>query len=297
MDSGSRRKSVLNLRTDFTHARLWPMQPMEIDPEGWLRNFDDEDIDVSLALLDSFIFFSNDMTFSLLRSSLASIASYDSFENSGEMWREFLDKSILTYPTGNNPNPTDSGHMFARHARTKLGFREEQIYTPDAAVKAIESSTEPATLIIIDDIVGSGDQLIETWRRGYSLSSEGFTSLHDQFTAGKLSRVYIAAPIATEQAKTRLFEELPFIELCVAHTLSSTYSARNPNTVIVPNHLRSKLHHVIEKYAPRISCTPEEAYGHGQFGLNIAFDHSVPDLTLPLIWKATENWTPLRKRS
>lgn len=297
MDGRTRQESVLSLRSDFTQARLWPMQPMDIDPAGWLRNFDEEDSEVALALLDSFLFFNEEMTLSLLRSALASIAARAPFEKNAGTWNRFLENAVITYPTGENPNPTDSGHLFARHARTKLGFREEQICTPNDAVKLAESAQNPITLFFIDDIVGSGDQLVETWTRGYVLDEGGYTTLKDQFSEGKLAGVYVAAPIATEAAKIRLLEELPYFAVCAGHTLSADYSAGHDSTALVPAPLRSKLRDVVEKYAPRLECTLNEAYGHGGHGLNLAFAHSVPDLTLPLIWKDTPNWTPLRKRT
>ncbi len=62
---------------------------------------------------------------------------------------------------------------------------------------------------------------------------------------------------------------------------------------------------LIEKYSDRL--TPQEdfiagnvqwlRYGYHEQGLLLAFDHSVPDATLPIFWSPGKyGWTPLVAR-
>lgn len=287
---------LLELRGEFSNANIWPMQPMDIDPAGWLSNFDDEDQLVASALLESFVFFNEDMVSALLRSALASIAEQPDFDAGQSAWQSFLDSVLISFPAGEEPSPTDSGYHFVRKMR-QVGFDEGRILDPPGMVNRIESLTEPAALILVDDIVGSGDQLVASWNRDYPLRSGGYTSLAEQWDEGKITAAYVVAPIVTWEARRRLAEDLPFMRVRAAHTLGPEYSALSEHTILVPEALREQLKDVVIKYAPRIGVSEDKAFGHGRLGLNLAFDHATPDLTLPLIWSSAAEWKPLRRRS
>jgi hypothetical protein len=47
-------------------------------------------------------------------------------------WQSFVRRAIVTYVTGESPNPTDSGYLFARKARQVLDLYEDQILNPAA---------------------------------------------------------------------------------------------------------------------------------------------------------------------
>ena len=289
-------KRLLESRGEFSNASIWPMQPMEIDPAGWLSNFDEEDQPVASALLESFVFFNDEMVSSLLRSALASIAGYPDFDPGIGEWERFLDNVLVSFPTGEEPSPTDSGYHFVRKMR-QFGFDEDRILDPQGMVNRIESLADPIALILVDDIIGSGDQMVASWKRDYPLRSGGYTSLASQWEEEKITAVYAISPVVTWDARRRLAEDLPFMRVRAAHTLGQEYSALSEQTILVPAALRKKLKDVVIKYAPRIGITEEKAFGHAQLGLNLAFDHATPDLTLPLIWSSTAGWKPLRRRS
>ena len=291
------KTSLLTARTEFSKARIWPMQPMEIDPSGWLENFAPEDRHVAVALLDTFMFFNGEMTKTLLESALASLAAQPEYSDSPHKWESFLRRALITFPTGETPSPTDSGYMFVRIARQQFGFPESQIVDPQGAVVKVDASQEPVPVIFVDDIVGSGDQLIETWCRDYPLREGGFTSLNDQWEGGEIESVHVVAPIVTWAANQRLTEDYPYFGIGKAHILGPEYSAKNSRTVLVPEELRTDLTRVITKYSPKCGFSGKDAFGHNELALNIAFEHSFPDLSLPLLWSESSDWKPLRKRS
>jgi len=37
-------------------------------------------------------------------------------------------------------------------------------------------------------------------------------------------------------------------------------------------------------------------HGFHNLGLGVAFEHSVPDATLPVFWHSSDDWKPLRRR-
>ncbi|VXC12591.1 conserved hypothetical protein [Arthrobacter sp. 9AX] len=289
-------KLLLESRSEFSDSNIWPMQPMDIDPAGWMSNFDEEDRPVAAALLESFVFFNDEMVSSLLRSALASIASHPDFEAGIAAWEGFLDQVLVSFPTGEEPSPTDSGYHFVRKMR-QFGFDEDRILDPQGMANRIEHQQNSVSLILVDDIIGSGDQLVASWNRDYPLRSGGYTSLAAHWEEKKIDAVYVIAPVVTWEAKRRLGEDLPFMRVRAAHTLGQEYSALSEHTLLVPGILRKQLKDVVIKYALRIGFSEDEAFGHGRFGLNLAFGHSTPDLTLPLIWSTAEGWKPLRRRN
>jgi hypothetical protein len=88
-----------------------------------------------------------------------------------------------------------------------------------------------------------------------------------------------------------------FLRIRVAHVLGQEYSALSENTTLVPEALRARLKDVVVKYSTRIGIPEEKVFGHGRLGLNLAFGHSIPDFTLPLMWATAPDWKPLRRRS
>lgn len=296
-DPTASTEPLLAMRSEFSRAGIWPAQPMNINPAGWISNFDEEDVEVALALLESFIFFNSAMTSTLLESAMASLAAETRFANDPDEWYSFLQRAIITFPTGEEPSPTDSGYLFVRMVRQELGFAEGQIFEAGGAVRYVDKAKQAIPIIFVDDIVGSGDQLIATWKRDYRLANGGYSSLCDQWENDEIESVHIVTPITTWFARERLAEDYPYIRIGSAHVIGPEYSARHEQTALVPEGLRTDLNRIILKYAPRLGLREDEAFGHNDLGLNLAFEHSFPDLSLPMLWDESANWKPLRRRS
>ena len=68
--------------------------------------------------------------------------------------------------------------MFARKARQVLSIPEHQIRTPSDALNTLVQN--PSTpIMFVDDFVGSGNQMVATWRRQYQIESGYKTSFSD----------------------------------------------------------------------------------------------------------------------
>ena len=71
---------------------------------------------------------------------------------------------------------------------------------------------------------------------------------------------------------------------------------------MIPSAKRDAVLDLIMKYSDRYmraEAVPDYVgtYGFNELGLTIAFQHSVPDATLPIFWSCTADWNPLYRRS
>jgi hypothetical protein len=79
--------------------------------------------------------------------------------------------------------------------------------------------------------------------------------------------------------------------------LGPEYSCLDPETVLFPDHLIPGAKDFIETVSDRIGIPANKWFGFDELALAVAFSHSVPDATLPLIhWKDAE-WIPLFPRT
>lgn len=294
------REHVLQSRKKFSNMRIWPEQPSEIRPERWLDNFQPAEREHATALLEAFIYFSKPLSEQLLISAVRSAArahlvAGSTYSQQRAAWNDYWQTVLLTYPTGEVPNPTDSGQMYARWARQLLNINEERIVDPARALEiALGTGVD---VLFIDDFVGSGEQFLNTWRRRVVIDGDihSFASL---WASGYAGRVHYAPSICTSYAMRRISSEAPQIAVCAAHVLPDEASLVDPNSMYIPARLARDMASVVLDATVRtgLSACPVGPFGFHNLGLGLAFDHSVPDASLPVFWYSGHNWQPLRSR-
>ena len=72
-----------------------------------------------------------------------------------EGWRRFCNRALITIVQGENPNPSDSGWLFARKARQTLGIDQDQLREPREVVAMLADGFS-GPVVFVDDFVGSG---------------------------------------------------------------------------------------------------------------------------------------------
>ena len=167
----------------FASNQVWPLR-RKLDPERWLANFDTADRRLALQLLNSFMFFSDDLLDRMFISAIQGLSrvattAYTSRANRTTEWWRFLDNSVFTYPTGETPFVGDSGHVFVRRARDLIGIDEERILAPEDAIASIKSKN-CKNVIFVDDFCGTGNQFINTWIRPSPTAEDTFAELSNQ---------------------------------------------------------------------------------------------------------------------
>lgn len=288
---------VVNGREYLSEIGHWPVIPHEANPEIWLQNFLPDEMPTALALLDSFIHFNRAQTEKLCESAFHTLS--DSISAAGHtyaekkaMWDQFCDEAIFTHPTGEDPNPSDSGHIFIRVLRERLGFAQDQLVDA-SGVGASISSGRTSAIVFVDDFSGSGEQFLHTWRRVYQTNGIS-SSIEDVVAASGVACIYAPA-VATRYSVDRLAAEAPSVRVHAAHVLQDEYSAMHPDSTLYPEALRADAAAHLTAASARAAFNRTTTMGFHDLGLAIGFEHGVPDAAVGVIRAETDTWKKLTK--
>lgn len=286
----------------FVDTQLWPLHH-KLNAKGWLDNFTDVEKPFAVHLLNGFLYFCPDLVDQMFKNAFQSLSSRlyqpgDSYLAFQSKWRQFVDTVIVTYVTGERPNPTDSGFAFARKARQVLGIDENRIKSPEEALQHIVRREGP--VLFVDDFVGSGNQMIETWQRSYTIG--GLATSFERVGSVSSSTFYYCPVICTEKGSDRLRHACPQVLLQPAHIITDRYNAVAPNSFFWPSHLWPAALGFLQTASARAGIPDNDGNvndwrGFHKLGLALAIGDSVPDATLPIFYWEEKDWTPLIRRT
>ena len=275
----------------FSSIGIWPNRTV-LDPERWLDNFLAEEVEHALYLLNAFMYFAPSLVDQIFSASIRTIARL----MTRDQWEEFLGSVLVTLVTGEEPSVTDSGHLFARRARY-LGIPEDRIISPEQACHQIQRGFNGA-VVFVDDLVGSGNQFIATWRRTYRTPHESFMALAPMSRA----KFYYCPAFCTQLGLKRLNCDCPEVTVSPGIFIPDNYGALAPDSIVWPSRLKSTAEEFLRSASARAGIpdtggtTPDDWRGFASLGLTIAFENSVPDATLPIIYWERNGWRPLMRR-
>lgn len=298
------REFVLAKCAYFVDVHVWPRTTM-LSPLPWLENFTEDELPYAVHLLDAFLFFSNDLTDALLKGAFSDLSrrvvDHDApLARAEAQWNDFLRSVLVTFPTGEQPNVTDSGLAFARKARQVLEIPESRIMSPDEALAFVER-VGPRPVVFLDDFVGTGNQFLATWTRNYSPASQfrSFAEASAQFQV----TAYYTPILASQSGVEAIRAQAPDACVAPAHLLPPEYSALHADSLLWPASERESARNAIEAASRRAGIpdtngsSTEDWQGFGRLGLAVAFQHGVPDATLPLFYWNENDWHPLVRRT
>src|SRR5262249_49893615 len=72
--------------------------------------------------------------------------------------------------------------------------------------------------------------------------------------------------------------------------LPSESSANHPASLLRPDGLRAKSARFVEESSDRARIPAGKRWGYANLGLALAFQHGVPDATLPILWWEDNGW-------
>ncbi|MBN1458867.1 MAG: hypothetical protein JXA57_04975 [Armatimonadetes bacterium] len=298
----SSQSAILNKAGLFTNFQLWPTRD-KMDPQGWLGNFTSEELPYALVLLDGFLFYSEPLVEALFLSAVQAISAEvteraTSLTHAQALWSSFLARLRVTLVEGENPNPTDSGHLFVRMARQVLGIDQTQIVNPGEALSTVRR--DPTLVVLfVDDFVGSGNQMESTWTRRYASNGSGEASFAQLAGSGSGTFYYVPV-VATTTGMTMLKAACASLRVRPAHTLDKAYSLTHPDCFLWPDSLRPTARDALYEMSRRAGITGNCEYGWEGFhslALPLGFWHCVPDATLPLFFWDLGSWAPLLRRT
>ncbi len=297
------KELVISKCNYFVDAQLWPTK-VNLNPERWLSNFLPDEIEHAVQLLNSFMFFSDELTNRMFAASFHLLSNRIrgrgvSYQSAKITWNSFIDNVIVTPVRGEQPNISDSGFSFARKARQQLNLKEEQLMDQEACLRALIDG--PRSVMFVDDFVGSGAQFRTTWERKIKLDRNTSVSFQDLAKA-RGSSFYYCPLVCTEMGYRYLLRYCPEVIISPVHILPSRYSALDPSSFLWPDHLRPSAISFLQKASQRAGIPDnngkvDDWRGFRKLGLSIAFAHSIPDATLPILYWSKNGWKPLMRRT
>jgi hypothetical protein len=284
----------------FVDVQLWPLIA-RLNPKRWLSNFTQAESPYAIHLLNAFLYFNQSVMDQLLSAAFQALSQLihdprDAYLASQARWRQFIDTVIVTCVRGEEPNATDSGFRFLRMARQVLAIPQERILSPEDAL-AVVAAGRRSPVVFLDDFVGSGNQFTETWTRKVPLPEHAARSVSFEDLAMVMRNLqcFYCPLICTEKGRRAIVHNCPTVTLNPAHLLTDNYSATATNSIIWPRHLRGGARAFIQQASARAGVLEWEGF-HG-LALALAFEHSVPDATLPIFYWKENGWKPLIERT
>lgn len=288
----------------FSEVQLWPRR-VKVDPYSWMSNFVGEERKYATYLLNGFLFFSRELVERLFAAAFQSLSQHvvtskNSFLTARGEWRRFGGAAVIVRVTGETPSDADSGYIFTRMARDHLGIPENRIFAPDRALSClIDDPTIP--VVFVDDFVGSGNQFVTLWRRRYALPKHGLDASFAEVSPHlRAARFYYCPLVCTQAGRELIASHCPEVVLRPAHLLLPQFGVLHPDSIIWPDTLRSTAADFIRTVSERAGIPDSDGgvddwRGFHKLGLAIAFDHGMPDASLPLFTWNQNGWHPLLK--
>ncbi|MCY4514723.1 MAG: hypothetical protein OXC69_06295 [Candidatus Tectomicrobia bacterium] len=291
----------------LAEAGMWPSNdPGKVNPQPWLKNFDESEDVTAAALIDIFVYFSDQQVSQVLERALRRLLqTFGGTEQSLDARRDRilnrLETTLFVPVEGETPNPTDSGNYMCRRARQTLELSDSQVRQPASALQ--EYLNHGKTIVFLDDMVGTGSQMRGTWTREYA--SRHPKSFREAYRQTKRECYYVC--LACSKEGGRSLAAVNGIELISAHDLQERDRFEEA-LLRIPDHpsgsgLQADVEALLRKYAAtlrledymrRDKCA---LFGFGQLGLTLGFQHSMPDATLPIYWADSGgNWKTFSKR-
>jgi hypothetical protein len=291
----------------FVDFQLWPTHSV-IDKTGWLSNFPDHEKKHAVHLLNSFYHISYQLADKILITTIRNLSrelftSGDSYADLKHRWIDFLSDLIVTFPADDErPGPTDSGYYYARRMRQIVGIPQEQILSPEDAVRSIATNNVPRNVVFVDDFAGTGLQYLATWTRRIEIGPGVFSSFSDLSASGIVT-AYYAPLLATSFAKSNIRMAAAPTMLRPGHLLTERYSALNTGGLIWPPSLSATAPKFLEQASQRAHIPDTDGTatndwrGFAKLGLTFSIGDSIPDASLPLIYWEEGGWKPLKRRT
>ncbi len=280
---------------DFVSYGIWA--GLELNAlNKWISNFKtDEERYLCARMLDALIYRSGNQTLSLLKQLFSRVIP-DLARSKGlsislnDVERSFKSKVdpnariVLVIPP--NDPPTKSSHVIGRMLKRHLSFNSDWIIHPDKVQSQIG---KVENFIFIDDFLGTGHQFSDF------LADTGLKNDLDKTTC-----LYVTLA-AHADGKDYLNTWHPKIHvgsvenLDDSHALFHDIAGSFPDEVNSCEAARDFYYDLLIDRNLQVYGSNRRGYGH--FELVYAFEHAVPDNSLPVLWwKDSPSWFPLFRR-
>lgn len=282
----------------FRDTQLWPLADT-LNYKQWLENFtNDEELDIAQRILDFFIYIPDSMINQMLAIVIGKCGYY--FKRQIGKWTDddFKNNCWYSFVPGEEMKPTDSGYVFNRKLRDKLGIPEERIIGFNELQEILVKSFNQ-NVILVDDFVGSGHQTYVAWCRrlykGWTLRQLAFAKKHT---------VVYAPLIVNYKGYNSIISGCHGLGLTFIHLLNEQYSLFKQNSLCWGGDVKlyNKAMNLIFEKSKMLNIPftngrqVNDVKGYREQGLALAFEHGIPDACPPIFYWETGDWKPLMNR-
>jgi hypothetical protein len=272
---------------------------------NWLQNFKSLDEKYCAAkLLDRFVFYSEKDTIRLLEFGLNEII-FKRYVLKEEITHNFLLKNseilkmkedffskCFFLPLITMSNVSESSFAIARYLTNDLGIDEKKILDPNNLKSSVLK--ECKNIIIFDDFIGSGRQILDYWNYGEIILDKEPIKTRDIKSLFNEIEIEYFCLVCTEDGYFNFIEENDGIglKLTFCEKLTSKYKVFGSNSIYFDNDEVEACKEILTNLCSKNNI---ELLGYKGYDYAIAFHHSIPDTCLPLFFRQEKNWNPLFK--
>jgi len=288
----------------YIESRCWD----GIDHEtlaAWLQNFpDDEGKYYALRLLHRFIYYSESDVVQLCRHGIFNLLlgadvlkdQYTSdFRHSQTQLEHRLSLAMENsriVPLLDQDKPYESGNLITRILVQKLSFRGSLIINPEEVVREIQRGCQH--VIIVDDCIGSGDQIVAYWTKPFRFQDSFLTSFSDAAKNFPQVRFHYLTLVGAAKGINKAMKLTTGLNILPCETLTDEYRVfSNRSRFFASEEEKKRARGYLIGLLKRRGIT---LMGHDNLDFGVAFHHNIPDWSLPLFHKRRANWRPLMIR-
>lgn len=256
--------------------------------DSWLGNFAGPlERYFAACLLDVLVYRSEGQTTALMREvisrSIPEVVPSFGGQSALEVLSGTADPGIRIVPVIRQSDPpTKSGPLLARMYRRRLQLNDKWMIWPWQARKYMKM--KKGSIIYIDDLLGTGTQFMSFLKHFGLLEEKAASQIYAPLTAHSKGVGHLArnAGHVTIAAAEWLGDEY---DLFGSGSSAFVDGENDPATArkFYLGLLKSRGLPVPKSYV----------FGWGKLGLSYAFEHAVPNNSLPIYWFGHEHWKPL----
>ncbi|BBB92236.1 MAG TPA: hypothetical protein PKA28_04805 [Methylomusa anaerophila] len=279
----------------------------KVEVEQWLSNFRDLNLQekyLVYKLLTNLIYYSEKDVLDALREGIFNCLFYEivlskqisaDFGLSQQALSNIIRNELRNtcfIPLLDSNSPHESGNYVTRLLVQQGLIHTDQSMFLDKVVSAFQSRVF-SHLVIVDDCVGSGDQLRTFWNEA-QVSVENRPVLLKTFCSDNNINANYLTLFAYDQSIVTLKQECPNLKICCVRTLSDMHRVFSDSSYVWASEAERQA--AYELFSGLTTNNGISLYGYK--GLDFAFimHQTIPDWTLPLLWQENADWKLLMRR-
>jgi len=268
-----------------------------LDLDRWIRNFtDSEGKYLAMRLLNRFIYYSERDVKRLLEHGIFKVLLYRdsvgwsrdsqflmSDDQQQNLASQLLQNTTFT-PLLDRNKPSESGPVLCRYLNRDVGIPSAQICQPSDL-----ASKHDTKIVILDDFIGSGQQVIDFWNEPKINQSR----LSELAVTNNLE-VACLCLVGTRYGLQRVAAQAKGLRVLTCEVLEEHHRVFHKPSLFFGQASEVQ---AAKRYLERLCASRQlKLTGFHNLDYALAFHHAIPDASLPLFYESTDNWWPLVKR-